>query len=174
PPCGTTRWRPSIRASSAATSCRRSAPPACRSGPRSGSASGRPERPRGTQTHPSNSVIWGIGRPRPRPENRRTYLRARSVVPAPKDCPTMIPPAAIHRRLVLVLLVLAAMLALPAAAGAMVDTDVNPPAAPAIWSDRADYNPGATVTLSGAGWAPGEAVHIAVNDSDGQTWSYAD
>jgi hypothetical protein len=86
----------------------------------------------------------------------------------------MIPPAAIHRRLVLVLLVLAAMLALPAAAGAMVDTDVNPPAAPAIWSDRADYNPGATVTLYGAGWAPGEAVHIAVNDSDGQTWSYAD
>ncbi len=86
----------------------------------------------------------------------------------------MIPLAAIHRRVVPVLLVLAAMLALPAAAGAMVDTETPPPSAPAIWTDRADYNPGATVTLYGAGWAPGEAVHLVVNDSDGQTWSYTD
>jgi hypothetical protein len=86
----------------------------------------------------------------------------------------MIPPAAIHRRLVLALLVLAAMLALPAAASAMVDPGVTPPSAPAVWTDKADYNPGATVTLYGAGWAPGEPVHLAVNDTDGQTWSFAD
>jgi hypothetical protein len=86
----------------------------------------------------------------------------------------MIPPAALHRRLVLVLLVLAGMLALPAAAGAMVDVQVTPPSSPALWTDKADYNPGATVTLAGAGWGPGETVHIIVNDSDGQTWSFAD
>ena len=86
----------------------------------------------------------------------------------------MIPLASIHRRLVLVFLVLAAMLALPAAAGAMVDTEATPPSAPAVWTDKADYNPGATVTLYGGGWAPGEAVHLVVNDSDGQTWSYTD
>jgi MBG domain-containing protein/Big-like domain-containing protein len=86
----------------------------------------------------------------------------------------MIPPAAIHRRLVLVLLVMAAMLAVPAVAGAVVDTTVTPSSAPAIWTDKADYNPGATVTLYSAGWAPGEAVHLVVNDSDGQTWSFAD
>jgi hypothetical protein len=40
-----------------------------------------------------------------------------------------------------------------------------------IASDQADYTPGATVTLTGAGWASGEAVHIFVNDSVGNTWS---
>ena len=44
---------------------------------------------------------------------------------------------------------------------------------PTITSDKADYSPGATVTLTGSGWAPGEAVHIVVNDKAGQTWSYA-
>jgi len=86
----------------------------------------------------------------------------------------MIPPAAIHRRLVVFLLALVATLAFPAVAGAMVDTDVTAAASPTVWTDKADYNPGATVTLSGAGWAPGEAVHVVVNDSDGQTWSYTD
>src|SRR6266704_3325408 len=40
-----------------------------------------------------------------------------------------------------------------------------------ITSDQADYQPGATVTLTGAGWDSGEAVHIFVNDSVGNTWS---
>jgi hypothetical protein len=44
---------------------------------------------------------------------------------------------------------------------------------PTISSDREDYNPGATVTLSGTGWGAGEAVHIFVNDDIGQTWSYS-
>ena len=39
-----------------------------------------------------------------------------------------------------------------------------------ITSDQADYPPGATVTLTGAGWASGEQVHIVVNDTIGQTW----
>src|SRR6266571_2703252 len=40
-----------------------------------------------------------------------------------------------------------------------------------ITSDQADYQPGSTVTLTGAGWDTGEAVHIFVNDSVGNTWS---
>src|SRR2546422_1604626 len=35
---------------------------------------------------------------------------------------------------------------------------------PTIDSDQPDYNPGATVQLTGHNWAPGEAVHIFVND----------
>jgi hypothetical protein len=45
------------------------------------------------------------------------------------------------------------------------------PPPPSVWSDKADYAPGQTVTLSGANWAPGESVHIRVNDDAGQTWS---
>jgi Bacterial Ig domain len=48
---------------------------------------------------------------------------------------------------------------------------VESPPPPQVWSDKADYAPGETVTLSGANWAPGEAVHIRVNDDAGQTWS---
>src|SRR5438105_4048008 len=44
---------------------------------------------------------------------------------------------------------------------------------PTIESDQADYNPGATVHLTGHNWDPGEAVHIFVNDDIGQTWSYS-
>ena len=50
--------------------------------------------------------------------------------------------------------------------------------APTIASDKADYNPGATVTLTGGGWlgatetTPAESVHIVVNDTIGQTWSH--
>src|SRR6266508_612859 len=42
-----------------------------------------------------------------------------------------------------------------------------------ISSDLADYNPGQQVTLTGAGWADGEAVHIVVNDTIGQTWQHS-
>ena len=44
------------------------------------------------------------------------------------------------------------------------------PTGATIASDLADYPPGATVTLTGAGWASGESVHIVVNDTIGQTW----
>jgi hypothetical protein len=42
---------------------------------------------------------------------------------------------------------------------------------PTIQSDKDDYAPGSTVTLTGSGWQPGESVHINVNDDQGQTWS---
>src|SRR5215210_2225186 len=41
---------------------------------------------------------------------------------------------------------------------------------PTIQSDKADYPPGAAVTLTGSNWQPGESVHIYVNDDEGQTW----
>jgi len=47
---------------------------------------------------------------------------------------------------------------------------VESPPPPSVWSDKADYAPGELVTLSGANWAPGEAVHIRVNDDVGETW----
>src|SRR5215207_4501918 len=41
---------------------------------------------------------------------------------------------------------------------------------PAISSDQADAAPGSVVSLAGSNWAPGEAVHIYVNDDQGRTW----
>ena len=40
-------------------------------------------------------------------------------------------------------------------------------ATPTIASDLADYAPGQTVNLFGAGWQAGESVHIFVNDDFG-------
>src|SRR6266536_1659071 len=44
--------------------------------------------------------------------------------------------------------------------------------APTISSDRPDYSPADIVVLTSTDWFVGEAVHIVVNDEDGQTWSY--
>jgi YDG domain len=41
---------------------------------------------------------------------------------------------------------------------------------PWIASELPDYAPGSVVNLLGGSWQPGEAVHITVNDNDGQTW----
>jgi hypothetical protein len=43
-------------------------------------------------------------------------------------------------------------------------------ASPSIASDKADYAPGERVTLTGAGWQPGESVNILVNDDAGSSW----
>jgi hypothetical protein len=43
-------------------------------------------------------------------------------------------------------------------------------ATPTIVTDKADYSPGSTVTLTGANWGADEAVHINVNDDVGQAW----
>jgi hypothetical protein len=43
---------------------------------------------------------------------------------------------------------------------------------PSISSDKSDYAPGETVTLSGSFWAAGESVHVVVNDDAGQIWRY--
>jgi hypothetical protein len=45
---------------------------------------------------------------------------------------------------------------------------------PWITSELPDYAPGSTVNLLGGSWQPGEAVHINVNDSVGQTWVFND
>ncbi|HEY3335388.1 MAG TPA: hypothetical protein VGK16_09170, partial [Candidatus Limnocylindrales bacterium] len=50
-------------------------------------------------------------------------------------------------------------------------SDPAPAAAATITSDKADYAPGELVTLAGAGWQPGESVHIFVNDDWGSSWS---
>ena len=41
---------------------------------------------------------------------------------------------------------------------------------PFIWTDRDDYKPGEIFVLRGSGWLPGEAIQIAVDDDDGETW----
>jgi hypothetical protein len=48
--------------------------------------------------------------------------------------------------------------------------EVESPPPPQIWSDKADYSPGELVTLSGTNWAPGESVHIRVNDDADESW----
>src|SRR6266566_4982672 len=70
--------------------------------------------------------------------------------------------------LALILLLVALLIAGPsgtAASGGGVGT-------PTITSDKTDYAPGATVTLTGSGWQRRESVHIAVSDNSGGTWSY--
>jgi hypothetical protein len=47
------------------------------------------------------------------------------------------------------------------------------PTGATIASDQADYPPGATVTLFGAGWAAEEAVQLFVNDDSFQSWSHS-
>jgi hypothetical protein len=42
---------------------------------------------------------------------------------------------------------------------------------PTLTTDKADYAPGSTVTLTGTGWGVGESIHLFVNDDMGQTWS---
>src|SRR5512139_488884 len=42
-----------------------------------------------------------------------------------------------------------------------------------IASDLPDYPMGAIVTLTGAGWAPGEAVNLFVNDNVFNSWSHS-
>ena len=43
---------------------------------------------------------------------------------------------------------------------------------PTIASDRTDYAPGDTVTLSGSDWQPNEAVRVIVDDTRARRWSY--
>ena len=50
------------------------------------------------------------------------------------------------------------------------DPTSEPTAAPTISSDKPDYAPGELVTVTGSRWAPGELVHIRVNDNQGETW----
>ena len=78
-----------------------------------------------------------------------------------------LPKAALTSVLMLSMMALAAVGSLFNAAAAPVDQGP----APTITTDYGDYPPGATVNLTGAGWADSEAVHIFVNDDASQTWS---
>src|SRR5918995_1032605 len=76
----------------------------------------------------------------------------------------------LRSKFTLLLIVCAALIAVPGAAALAQDTGTSP--APTIQSDKADYAPGELVTLTGSGWQAGESVNIVVNDNVGQTWSY--
>src|SRR5918996_6339903 len=79
----------------------------------------------------------------------------------------------LRSKVTLFFIVCAALLAFAGTAMAITaDPSGNTAPAPTIQSDQADYPPGATVTLTGSNWQPGESVHINVNDDVGQTWSY--
>ncbi|WP_353509976.1 hypothetical protein, partial [Intrasporangium sp.] len=72
------------------------------------------------------------------------------------------------RTAVLVVITLIASLAMQFGVGTAARADTF---SPTISTDLADYNPGQTVTLTGAGWDPaGPKVHIFVNDDVGQVW----
>src|ERR687898_1261595 len=75
----------------------------------------------------------------------------------------------LRSKFTLLLIVCAALIAVPGAAALAQDTGTSP--APTIQSDKADYSPGELVTLTGSGWQAGEKVNIFVNDDAGQTWS---
>src|SRR5918994_6879646 len=53
----------------------------------------------------------------------------------------------------------------------IVDPSANTLPAQTIQSDKDDYAPGKSVTLTGSNWQPGESVHVSVNDDQGKTWS---
>ena len=53
-------------------------------------------------------------------------------------------------------------------AAGVVSARISRPSA----SDQSDYAPGASVALSGYGWAAGETVHIVVDDDQSDPWSH--
>ena len=57
--------------------------------------------------------------------------------------------------------------------GAVAATASEEASTPTISTDQSEYVVGATVTLSGEGWAPSEAIHIFVNDDVNAAWSYS-
>jgi PKD domain/Bacterial cadherin-like domain/Bacterial Ig domain len=78
----------------------------------------------------------------------------------------------LRSKVTLLFIVCAALFAVGGTAMALVtDTSGNTAPAPTIQSDKDDYRPGETVTLTGSNWQAGESVHINVNDDEGQTWS---
>ncbi len=67
----------------------------------------------------------------------------------------------------------ACVLAVGATLGAVAVAQDSPTSSATIATDLADYNPGQTVTLTGVGWTPGEAVHItAVEDNALVAWTH--
>ena len=58
---------------------------------------------------------------------------------------------------------------------ATAPTPPSPPTAgtPTLDSDEEEYAPGATVTLGGADWQPGDTVHLSVDDDADDAWDHA-
>src|ERR687897_2962801 len=78
----------------------------------------------------------------------------------------------LRSKVTLLFIVCAALLTVAGTAMAITaDPSGTTAPAPTIQSDQADYPPGATVTLTGSNWQPGESVNIVVNDDVGQTWN---
>lgn len=77
------------------------------------------------------------------------------------------------RRSVRALVAGIATVALCGATATMSSVAYADAAAPAITTDQADYAPGSLVDLTGSDWPAGDAVHVTVDDSDGQTWRYS-
>jgi len=63
------------------------------------------------------------------------------------------------------------LLGVPAQA-MLAPTSASTVSQPSVTSDLADYTPASLVTLTGAGWQAGEAIHFFVNDDKGEIWSY--
>jgi prealbumin domain-containing protein len=70
------------------------------------------------------------------------------------------------------LVIIATLFVVPPVAIAQEAPFAGASGAPTIVSDQDDYLPGSLVTLTGSDWAEGESVHIVVNDTVGQTWTY--
>ena len=82
-------------------------------------------------------------------------------------------------RLALAGALLTVVLALPSSATADVFGSLDPASiqgVPTVTTDKADYEPGAPVVLTGTGWQAGESIQIVVND-DGlqpEVWQHTD
>src|SRR5207244_629976 len=59
------------------------------------------------------------------------------------------------------------------AAFATQSVPAPPPPTPTLASDKQTYAPGASVVLTGAGFQPGDTVHVTVDDDKGDAWDHA-
>src|SRR5205085_9097265 len=114
-------------------------------------------------------------KPARRPQRRLSHAFSRAQLPG--RAPQMISNR--FRRgsrrspiITMALLAAAALFVVGSTSAFAMGTDGASTTNPWIQSDQADYAPGSTVTLTGGNWAPGESVHIFVDDTNGHTWQH--